>query len=87
MVDLVTKMMGVDQMIYLVLAWEDLTNQVEGRALRNKTIAAVCEFLLEDVIYRYGCLGKLVADKRELDTNEAKELFGCLGVKLSLTIA
>ena len=33
MVDLVTMPMGVEQMRYLVMAREDLTNQVEGRAL------------------------------------------------------
>ena len=42
MVDLVTMPMGVGQMRYLVLAREDLTNQVEGRALPNKTIVVVC---------------------------------------------
>ena len=48
---------------YLVLAKEDLTNQVEGRALQNKTTAAVCRFRIEDVICRYGCVGKIVADR------------------------
>ena len=48
MVDLVSMPMGVGQMKYLVLAREDLTNQVEGRALTNKTTTAVCKFLLED---------------------------------------
>jgi hypothetical protein len=41
MVDLMTMLLGVGQMRYLVLAREDLTNQVEGRALQNKTIASV----------------------------------------------
>ena len=44
MVDLVSMPMGVGQMKYLVLAREDLTNQVEGRALTNKTTAVVCKF-------------------------------------------
>ena len=87
MVDLVTMPMGVGQMRYLVLAREDLTNQVEGRALQNKTTAAVCRFLIEDVICRYGCVGKIVADRGELDAEEAEELFDRLGVKLSLTTA
>ena len=42
MVDLVTMSIGVGQMRYLVLAREDLTNQVEGRALTNQTTVAVC---------------------------------------------
>jgi transposase InsO family protein len=87
MVDLVSMPMGVGQMKYLVLAREDLTNQVEGRALTNKTTSAVCKFLLEEVICRYGCVGKIVADRGELDAHEATELFERLGVKLSLTTA
>ena len=75
MVDLVTMPMGEGQKRYLVLAREDLTNQVEGRALTNKTTAAVCKFLIEDVICRYGCVGKIVADRGELDGEEAEELF------------
>ena len=54
--------MGVGQMNYLVLAREDLTNKVEGRTLTNKTTAAVCKFLIEDVVCRYGCVGKIVDD-------------------------
>ena len=75
MVDLVSMPMGVGQMKYLVLAREDLTNQVEGRALINKTTSAVCKFLLEEVICRYGCVGKIVVDRGELDAREAMELF------------
>ena len=71
----------------LSLAREDLTNQVEGRALTNKTTSAVCKFLLEDVVCRYGCVGKIVADRGELDAREAMELFERLDLKLSLTTA
>jgi hypothetical protein len=87
MVDLVTMPLGVGQMRYLVLAREDLTNQVEGRALQNKTTASMCRFLVEEVVCRYGCVGKIVADRGELDAQEAEELFDRLGVKLSLTTA
>ena len=87
MVDLVSMPRGESQMRYLVLAREDLTNQVEGRALRKKTTKAVCKFLLEDVICRYGCVGKIIADRGELDSEEAKAFFSRIGVKLSLTTA
>ena len=87
MLDIVVMPLRIWQMKYLVLAREDLTNQVEGRALRNKTTSAVCRFVLEDVICRYGCLGKIVADRGELDTNDAKEFYSRIGVKLSLTMA
>ena len=87
MVDIVMMPMGRWQMRYLVLAREDLTNQVEGRALRTKETSSVCKFLLEDVICRYGCVGKIVADRGELDANEAREFFSRMGIKLSLTMA
>jgi hypothetical protein len=79
--------MGWWKMKYFMLAREDLTNQVEGRALRSKETSSVCKFLLEDVICRYGCIGKIVADRDELDANEAKEFFLRMGIKLSLTVA
>ena len=66
-------------MRYLVLALEDLTNQVEGRA--------VCKFLLDDVICRYGFVGKITTERGELDAKEAREFFSRLGIKLSLTTA
>ena len=50
MVDLVTMLMGVGQMQYLMLARDDLTNQVEGHALQNKTTEAICWFLIEEVV-------------------------------------
>ena len=67
------------------LTREDLTNQVKVHALRNKTRSVVCRFLLEDVICRYGCVEKIVANRGELDANEHKEFFSRIGVKLSLT--
>jgi hypothetical protein len=84
-VDLVTMPLGVGQMRYLVLAREDLTNQVEGRALQNKTTTGVCQFLIEEVVCWYGCVGKIVADCEELYAQEAEELFDRLRVRLSLT--
>ena len=70
-----------------MLAREELTNQVEARALKNKTTMAVCKFLIEDVICRYGCVGKIIVNRGELDAEEAEELFNRLGVKFSLTMA
>ena len=49
-------------------------------------IAAVCRFLIEEVVCRYRCVGKIVTDRGELDAQEAEELFDRLGVKLSLTM-
>ncbi|KAL3686249.1 hypothetical protein R1sor_004271 [Riccia sorocarpa] len=86
-VDLVTMPVGLWQMRYLVLAREDLSNQVEGRALRRNTTKAVCRFLLEDVVCRYGCVGKITADGGELDAQKARDFFQRYGLKLSLTAA
>ncbi|KAI0997515.1 hypothetical protein K3495_g10672, partial [Podosphaera aphanis] len=47
---------------YLVLARCDLSNWVEGRAIRNPTAAAVAKFIWEDIICRHGLFGKLVVD-------------------------
>ena len=44
----------------------------------------VCRFLIEDVICRYGFVGKIMADRGELDAQEVEVLFDRLGVKLSL---
>ena len=49
MVDLVMMLMRVGQMRYLILVREDLRNQVEGQALKNKTTTTVCQFLIKDV--------------------------------------
>jgi transposase InsO family protein len=42
---------------------------------------------VEEVECRYGCVGKIVADRRELDAQEAEEQNDRLGVKLSFTTA
>ncbi|KAL3685371.1 hypothetical protein R1sor_003393 [Riccia sorocarpa] len=86
-VDLVTMLVKLWQMGYLVLAREDLSNQGEGRALRRNTTEAVCRFLLEDLVCRYGCVGKITADGGELDAQEARDFFERYGLKLSLTTA
>ena len=70
---------GVGQLWYLVLAQEDLTNQVEGHALMNKATTVAWRFLIEEVVCRYGCVGEIVVGRGELDAQEAEELFNQLG--------
>ena len=84
MVDIVAMPTRIRQKKYLVLAREDLTNQVEGRALRRKTCSAICQFLLEEVFYRYKCVGQVIADWGELHSDKAKEFFVKYGVRLTL---
>ena len=64
-----------------------MTNEVEGQALRRKTCSDVCQFLLEEVFCRYGCVGQVIADQRELDSDKAREFFAKHGVHLTLTTA
>ena len=54
---------------------KDLMNQVETRDLRNNTTTTICMSLLEDVICRCRCVGKIVEDRGELNANEATQLF------------
>ena len=49
----------------------DITDQVDGRSLRNKTTIAMWKFLLEDVKCQYKCVGKIVPDMVNLNVNEA----------------
>ena len=87
MIDLVAMPLGLWGMKYLVLAREELSNYVEGRALRTKTTEGVCRFILEDIFSRYGSIGRMRADRGELDAAEARRFFQRYGVKLKLTIA
>jgi hypothetical protein len=87
MIDLVAMPNAMWGMKYLVLAREELSNFVEGRALRTKTTENVCRFILEDIFSRYGSIGRMRADRGELDVTEAKEFFKRYGVQLKLTTA
>lgn len=86
-IDLVMMPPGVWGMRYLVLAREELSNFVEGRALRTKTTEGVCRFILEDIFSRYGSIGQMRADRGELDVAEARNFFQRYGVQLRLTTA
>ena len=85
MVDIVAMPIGIGQKKYLVLAWEEIINQVEGRVLRRKTCSTVCQFLLEEVFCRYGCVGQMIADRGELNSDKAREFFTKHGFWLTLT--
>ena len=85
MVDIKAMPTGIGQKKYLVLARENLTNQVEGQALWRKTCSTICQFLLEEVFCRYKCVGQVIADWGELHSDKAKEFFVKYGVWLTLT--
>ena len=86
-IDLFAMPLGLWGMKYLVLAREELSNFVEGRALRTKSTKGVCRFILEDIFNRYGIIGRMRADQGELDVAEATSYFDRYGVRLKLTTA
>ena len=51
------------------------------------TCSAVCQILLEEVFCRYGCVGQVIADRGELDSDKARGFFATHGVRLTLTTA
>ena len=85
--DLVHMPLGVRGARYLVLAREDLSNYVEGRALTSTHTEQVCRFILEDIISRHGCFYRMRADRKELDADEATAFFEKFNIKLNLTTA
>lgn len=70
--DLVHMPLGVRGAKFLVLAREDLSSYVEGRALTSNTTSQVCRFILEDIISRHGCFYQMRADRGELDSDESR---------------
>ncbi|KAL3690879.1 hypothetical protein R1sor_004530 [Riccia sorocarpa] len=78
---------GLWGMRYLVMAREDLSNFVEGRALRTKSVERICRFVLEDIVCRYGSVGILHADREDMNAEEARTFFRRYGVDLKLTNA
>jgi len=48
---------------YLVVARDNLSGWVEARALSSANLAAIAEFLWEDVVCRYRCFRRLVVDR------------------------
>lgn len=79
--------LGVRGAKFLVLAREDLSSYVEGRALTSNTTSQVCRFILEDIISRHGCFYQMRADRGELDSDEAREFFKKFHIRLKLTTA
>jgi hypothetical protein len=56
---------------YIVLARDDLSKYVEGRALWKTSASAIARFVWEDIIVHYGCIGRIV-------TNNGPEFKGAL---------
>lgn len=78
---------GVRNARYLVLAREDVSSYVEGRALVKAGTESVCRFILEDIISRYGSFYQMRADRKELNAQEARDFFQKYKIKLKLTTA
>lgn len=66
---------------YIVFARDDLSGWVEGRALTAATSTTVAKFLLEEVIARHGCPGKVVVDGGSENKGFVVELLERMKVK------
>lgn len=86
MVDLVTISIKFVQKKYLILAWENLTNELEGRVLQTKTTKRICQFIIEEIIFWYGCSRKITIDRGKLDANEVEEFFRRICIRFALII-
>jgi hypothetical protein len=69
-IDLIAMPSRLWNMKYLILVREELSNFVEGKALRTKSTEGICRFILEDIFNRYGNIGKMRVDQGELDEAE-----------------
>ena len=69
------------------MAREKLSNFIEDIALRTKFNEGVYRFILKDIFNGYGTIGRMKADRGELDAIEARSFFKRHGVRLRLTIA
>ena len=58
---------------FLMIAWDDLSEWVETRALSNADSSSVAKFLYEDIICRHSCFSQLVVDG-ELKNKEFVEV-------------
>jgi hypothetical protein len=58
----ILKMPSGNGMKHLVLARDDLSRYVEGRALRSASAKAMAKFFWEDLYCRYGAIGQIVTD-------------------------
>ena len=66
---------------YIVMARDDFSGWVEGRALGKATAQNVARFLWEDVICRHGCFGKLIVDGGPENKDAVIELANRYGIK------
>jgi len=82
----VVKMPTAAGFVCLVLAREDVSGWVEGRALRAPKSRHVARFLFEEIICRFGCFELLVNDggpENERWTEILLELYGIKNVRIS----
>lgn len=79
-VDIVHMPKGTDQKRYLVLARDDFSGWVEGRALSKGTSERVADFLFQEVISRFGCPKKIVVDGGPENKDFTKRLLERYGI-------
>ena len=58
-IDIVYMPRGLRGLRFLVLAREELSSYLEGRALKSNKAKEICQFVFEDIISRHGCFDRL----------------------------
>lgn len=73
MIDVIAMPFGFWNIKYLVLARKELSNLIEGKALKTKSIERIYWFILKDIQYK--SIGRIRVDKRKLDAIKASKFF------------
>jgi transposase InsO family protein len=79
-VDVVHMPLGKGGKRYLVLARDDLSGWIEGRALTSNSSQAVAKFIFEEIIVRHGCPKRIVNDGGGENKGEVIQLLEKMGV-------
>lgn len=69
---------------YLILARKELSNYIEGRALKTKITKVVCRFILKDIFNKYSRIRRIKANQGELDIIKCRNHFQIYDIKLKL---
>ena len=75
-VDIVFIPESVKRYKYIVFGWNDLSEWVEGCTLKENMTWNIMKFLYEEVIYRYGYLGKIIINGKSENKGIAEVLLG-----------
>lgn len=73
--------------IGVVEAREDLSGWVEARPLKDNKSFRFCEFIMEDILSRYGCVGQFTSDNGEMNAAIVREMLNRYRIQIVFTTA